>query len=108
MSVVASLLCSIELKKMERSYGLGVVFSSIPHLKHQNDGLVFTPVHAAYKPGTCNRLLKWKPPQMNTVDFKIYMHTNAEMKPVYKLYVTQGRNERMWDYLQPDPELYQK
>lgn len=93
---------------MERSYGLGVVLSSIPHLKHENDGLVFTPVQVPYKPGTCSKLLKWKPPELNTVDFKLHVQTNAEMKPVYKLYVMHGRNEKMWDYLQPEPELYQK
>ena len=38
----------------------------VPTLHHESDGLIFTPVAMGYVPGTCNKLLKWKPD--NTVD----------------------------------------
>lgn len=40
-------------------------------LPHISDGLIFTPVDASYKGGTCPNLLKWKPPHLNTVDFSV-------------------------------------
>ncbi|GFE53229.1 mRNA capping enzyme [Babesia ovis] len=52
--------------------------SHIPHveefaqrLPHVSDGLIFTPVRLPYLPGTCTKLLKWKPPHLNTVDFSV-------------------------------------
>jgi hypothetical protein len=47
---------SIELKKMERSYGLHLVFDQIPKLKHKSDGIVWTPVKCPYVSGTCEKL----------------------------------------------------
>jgi mRNA guanylyltransferase len=40
-------------------------------LPHYCDGLIFTPVKLRYMPGTCKQLLKWKPADMNTVDFAL-------------------------------------
>ncbi|KAA6329915.1 MAG: hypothetical protein EZS28_053559, partial [Streblomastix strix] len=41
-------------------------------LRHDCDGLVFTPVNEGYPLGrSFDLLLKWKPPQLNTVDFVI-------------------------------------
>lgn len=46
----------IELKKMERSYGLHLVFEQVPKLKHKSDGIIWTPVKCPYTPGTCEKL----------------------------------------------------
>ena len=48
--------CSIELKKMERSYGLHLVFDQMTKLKHSSDGVIWTPVKHPYIPGTCDKL----------------------------------------------------
>lgn len=40
-------------------------------LSHGNDGIIFTPARDPYRPYTCPALLKWKPANMNSVDFKL-------------------------------------
>ena len=39
-------------------------------LVHENDGLIFTVDECPYYPGTCQEIVKWKPPNMNTIDFQ--------------------------------------
>ncbi len=44
----------------------------IPSLPHENDGIIFTPVYSRYcVAGTDSALLKWKPPDKNSVDFRV-------------------------------------
>ncbi len=62
----------VELKKLERSYALNRVLDSIESLKHANDGLLFTSAVAGYRIGTCDKMLKWKPPELNSIDFRVY------------------------------------
>lgn len=40
-------------------------------LSHEPDGLIFQPSLDPYKPGTCQDVLKWKPPSLNSIDFKM-------------------------------------
>lgn len=61
----------ITTKQMSKSHGFCQVLDAIPGLKHMNDGLIFTPVDDRYAIDTRSRILKWKPPYMNTVDFLI-------------------------------------
>jgi len=61
----------MKIKKMWKSYGIGEVMKEIGEQSHGNDGLVFTPVDEPYQMGTCDSLLKWKPAELNTVDFKL-------------------------------------
>ncbi|CEP19019.1 hypothetical protein [Parasitella parasitica] len=97
---------TIELKKMERSYGLHLVFEQIPKLKHKSDGIVFTPVKYPYTPGTCEKLLKWKPPELNTVDFRIAARWSKEHKPIYSIEVlSNGVTYKFYDHFQPEPSL---
>ncbi|CAG8511609.1 7346_t:CDS:2 [Paraglomus occultum] len=59
----------VEVKQMELSYGVLKVFDEvIPKLKHKNDGLIFTSSVAEYIPGTCEKILKWKPAHENSID----------------------------------------
>ncbi|XP_030830512.1 mRNA-capping enzyme [Strongylocentrotus purpuratus] len=40
-------------------------------LMHETDGLIFQPHKDPYIPGRCDLILKWKPPSLNSVDFRI-------------------------------------
>nr|POF05939.1 mrna-capping enzyme subunit alpha [Quercus suber] len=62
----------LEMKSMERPYAIDLMFNErIPNLPHGNDGLIFTCVNTPYVSGTDQHILKWKPPQENTIDFKL-------------------------------------
>uniref|UniRef100_A0A3B5JZ23 mRNA-capping enzyme n=1 Tax=Takifugu rubripes TaxID=31033 RepID=A0A3B5JZ23_TAKRU len=39
-------------------------------VSHEVDGLIFQPC-GPYKPGRCDDILKWKPPNLNSVDFRL-------------------------------------
>lgn len=40
-------------------------------LEHDNDGLIFTVDDCPYYPGTCEQIFKWKPIELNSIDFKL-------------------------------------
>eukprot|EP00768_Dysnectes_brevis_P004872 gnl/Dysnectes_brevis/3528_a4481_859.p1 GENE.gnl/Dysnectes_brevis/3528_a4481_859~~gnl/Dysnectes_brevis/3528_a4481_859.p1 ORF type:complete len:448 (-),score=65.01 gnl/Dysnectes_brevis/3528_a4481_859:31-1374(-) len=59
-------------KRMYPKSKLAHLFSTVlPSLPHENDGIIFTPVDPPYKPGTCPGIMKWKPREKNSVDFKV-------------------------------------
>lgn len=80
----ANMAFSIEDKNTEFSYALDKMFNEIiPKVKtlHGNDGLIFTCKATPYVSGTDNHILKWKPPEENTVDFLMHIEwaqTNPE------------------------------
>ncbi|KAI8061225.1 mRNA capping enzyme, catalytic domain-containing protein [Thamnidium elegans] len=92
----------VEFKEQQFTYHLDIVFNEIiPNLKHGNDGLIFTSVNAPYVMGTCNKMLKWKPLNENSVDFKVELVFPGGRLPGVKdytatprinLYVWQGGN----------------
>jgi mRNA-capping enzyme len=43
----------------------------VPKITHENDGLIFNPLDEPYIAGQCSELLKWKPPSLNSVDFRL-------------------------------------
>ncbi|XP_060593527.1 mRNA-capping enzyme-like [Ruditapes philippinarum] len=62
-------------------------------VSHEVDGLVFQPVPDPYHPGRCKDVLKWKPPELNSVDFKLVITIDAGGEGMLKtkrayLYVT--------------------
>lgn len=40
-------------------------------LSHEPDGLIFQPSIDSYKAGRCDDVLKWKPLELNSVDFRL-------------------------------------
>lgn len=91
----------ITVKKMHKSYGLAEIYRQIiPTLEHENDGLIFTCVNYPYKPGSCPAYLKWKPPHLNSADFRIKKSEMAE--GLYSLLVMEGGAEVFFDWYWED------
>lgn len=93
----------IEMKKMEFPYGVEMMFKDkIPNLPHGNDGLIFTCKDTPYVAGTDQHILKWKPPQENTIDFRLLLGNfpmidddegtfeDWDAKPEMELYANHG------------------
>ncbi|TDZ87588.1 mRNA-capping enzyme subunit alpha [Colletotrichum sidae] len=75
----------VEMKSMQLSYGIEMMFRDIlPKLRHGNDGLIFTCVSSEYKHGTDPHILKWKPPEENTVDCRLRLEfPKVQPDPVF-------------------------
>ncbi|KAI8975621.1 mRNA capping enzyme, catalytic domain-containing protein [Mycotypha africana] len=98
---------TVELKKMERAYGLRVLLDQIPKLKHKSNGIIWIPVKCPYTPGKCNKLLKWKPPESNLANFRISAKWSKEHKPIYSIELLSngGITYKFYDHFQPDAEI---
>lgn len=55
----------------------------VQHVGHEIDGLIFQPKYKPYETGRCDKVLKWKPPSHNSVDFllKIEKYCREGMLP---------------------------
>lgn len=100
---VAAQPFQVEMKAMEFSYGMEMMFRErIPNLPHGNDGLIFTCKSTPYVAGTDQHILKWKPPQENTIDFRLLLgdfpmsedeegqFEDWDAKPDFELHVNHG------------------
>ncbi|KAI4285871.1 MAG: hypothetical protein L6R38_000316 [Xanthoria sp. 2 TBL-2021] len=64
----------VDFKKMELGYGIEMMFREVlPNLRHGNDGLIFTCRNTPYQFGTDSHILKWKPPEENSIDFLLQL-----------------------------------
>lgn len=71
----------IKVKRMQLAYHLSTVLDHhIPALEHGNDGLIFTCVNSGYIFGTDPKIIKWKPPSENTIDFKLRLRFPPDLK----------------------------
>ncbi|KAJ3184174.1 Dcp1p-Dcp2p decapping enzyme complex alpha subunit [Geranomyces variabilis] len=95
----------LAIKAQQRSYGLGRVFEDITKQKHGNDGLIFTSVNLPYTAGTCPQILKWKPPELSTVDFQIKVDYDRDRKPRYSIFIADCGIHKFYDCLSLEPEL---
>ncbi len=62
----------IYLKEMFHIWDAHELFGALiesDKLEHENDGLIFTVDQCPYYPGTCEQILKWKPIELNSIDF---------------------------------------
>jgi mRNA guanylyltransferase len=98
----------LDMKSMSKPYAIAQILElEIPQQKHGNDGLIFTPVADPYVSGTCERLLKWKPSELNSVDFKLVIKYEAPDDKKYELHVASRDSHRLFDYHRPDEKLDQ-
>ncbi|XP_074655994.1 mRNA-capping enzyme-like [Tubulanus polymorphus] len=76
-------------------------------VSHEVDGLIFQPVPDAYKCGRCSAVLKWKPPGLNSVDFKLQIRreTHPGMLPETKGYLMVGSLDRPFSQIKVTKEL---
>ncbi|XP_077990812.1 mRNA-capping enzyme-like [Glandiceps talaboti] len=70
---------------------------------HETDGLIFQPVPDRYEPGRCKHVLKWKPPTLNSVDFrlKIQRVQKQGMLPETHGYLYVGAREQPFSEIKP-------
>ncbi len=74
----------------------------MPTLTHPSDGLIFQPGSEAYRARTHEHLLKWKFPELNTVDFLVYQSDEGTL--MLALTGEAGRLKALQDVVLP-PEL---
>ncbi|GAA6010437.1 hypothetical protein JCM11491_006938 [Sporobolomyces phaffii] len=110
----------VVLKKQELAYGIEAVFRDhVPALMHGNDGLIFTSAESPYTPGTDPKILKWKPPAENSIDFLLQLKfpprrdNDAEpdftAKPAFMLLMNHGHEgNHFWDIMEVDDETWEK
>lgn len=64
----------VAAKKMEKAYGVMMMIKDVlPNLPHGSDGLIFTCRTSPYTTGTDQKIIKWKPPHENTIDFRLQL-----------------------------------
>ncbi|KNB43286.1 hypothetical protein JH06_2965 [Blastocystis sp. subtype 4] len=82
-------------------YNLDQTVFVVQNLLHECDGLIFTPIRDPYTSGQCLKLLKWKPVEKNSADFKL----QGEMihgKRQFRLQVVRNRIDANFDWLTLD------
>lgn len=95
----------VQMKTMYKPYHMQHLFAEvIPKLAHENDGLIFTPVEDPYRSGTCQRMLKWKPAHLNSVDFKLVKSEDSNGKSKFTLQVAQSGQHKDYAPFRPEPE----
>lgn len=96
----------VEMKRFQLGYGIEMMFKQVlPGLKHGNDGLIFTCRNTAYRHGTDPHILKWKPPEENTLDCRLRL--TFPMVDPNELERREGITEPFIDYDSvPKSELY--
>lgn len=101
----------LDFKNMTQPFKIHKIFSEMKNLTYVSDGLILTCCDTPYISGTDPTLLKWKPAEENTIDFKIGLefptfidedlpkhdpnreYTNYDVKPKFKLYVWKGGDD---------------
>lgn len=79
----------------------------VKQLSHEIDGLIFQPTQDGYIPGRCMEVLKWKPPSLNSVDFKLLIVKEQQegMIPATKGYLYVGGHDNPLGEIKLNKEL---
>lgn len=98
----------LDFKNMTQPFKIHKIFNEMKNLTYVSDGLILTSCDTPYITGTDPTLLKWKPAEENTIDFKIGLefpkfidedlpkhdpnreYFDYDVKPNFKLYVWKG------------------
>ena len=90
---------NLSLKEMFKAYGFYSLYQDRENLEHENDGIVFTPVNEEYKIGVNYSWFKWKPADLNTVDFVL-----KRFEGIYEMYICMKDDTKLvlFDYYFPD------
>ncbi|GAA5935992.1 mRNA guanylyltransferase [Sporobolomyces koalae] len=117
--VVAQQPFEVVAKKQELAYGIEAVFRDhVPKLMHGNDGLIFTSAESPYTPGTDAKILKWKPPSENSIDFLLQLkfpprrdnpiEPDFNAKPVFMLLMNHGHEgNHLWDVMEVEDSTWE-
>ncbi|KAJ6227268.1 mRNA-capping enzyme [Anaeramoeba flamelloides] len=77
-------------------------------VKHETDGIIFTPINEPYIPSDMRPILKWKPPHLNTVDFWIREFSGSDKVTAGLSVMTSGREKEVAKIKFDSPEEKRK
>ena len=104
----------LKTKDFYKSAGVNFLVERICNLslfKEKNDGLIVTKINYPYLPGKSTGILKWKPDELNSVDFIVtnsnislqngrpnMLKENHQNGKLYELYVTYFKKLMLFDF----------
>ena len=104
----------LKTKDFYKSAGVNFLVDRICNLslfKEKNDGLIVTKINYPYLPGKSTGILKWKPDELNSVDFIVtnsninlqngpsgLLKENRKNGKLYELYVTYSTKLMLFDF----------
>lgn len=108
----ASQLIKVQVKDFFRVDNIDqILFVYKYFLPHENDGLIFTR-YTPYKSMTNMDIIKWKPPEQNSIDFILYPLVNTEsflLEVKTLVYAQEGEKKfLLYDILSTTKELFER